>query len=682
MLNLFYRPAMTNFLQWFDDAFANYSGPKPRAQYHDSYEYRSDWSPDFFAQFEQRRGYRLQDELPTLFGRGTDERTGRVKSDYRQTLSELMSEVTLPLWVQWSHAHGFLTRNEAHGSPGNLLDLYAVADIPETEMFHSDRNKLISKFASSAAHVAGRNFTSSETGTWLEEHFTETLADMKYLLDDLFLSGVNHVFYHGTCYSPDEAAWPGWLFYASYEMNPRNSVWRDVPAINAYAARCQAVLQAGKPDNDILVYWPIFDRWSDPAGMVQPFTVHARDWFETQSIGKAADWLWTHGYQFDYASDHQLGEARAERGQVLLPGATYRTVLVPKCEFMPEQTLSNLLALAKAGATVIFEDQLPKSVPGLAHLEARRAQFKQLLAEADALTRPPAPQSGRVVVGKLVDVLPQCRIPREALVDRPGLMCIRRLLDDGRYYFIANRGDKPVNGWVPLSTSARSVAVFDPLTGRAGAGRSRPNGNDASEVYLQLGPGESAILRVFSERSVSGNAWAYWESAGAPVALGGKWHVEFVQGGPELPSAFDSQRLASWTEAGDTHAQRFAGTAKYSLTFDAPAGGGDHFWLDLGKVCQSARVRLNGADLGTRVAPPFRVIASNLKPRGNVLEVEVTNVSANRIRDLDRRGVNWKYFYDINFVDLDYKPFNAAAWPLADSGLLGPVTLTALKEAF
>ena len=53
MLNLFYPEAMTNYLRWFDDAFANYKGPKPRAQYHDSYEYRCDWSPDFFAQFEK-----------------------------------------------------------------------------------------------------------------------------------------------------------------------------------------------------------------------------------------------------------------------------------------------------------------------------------------------------------------------------------------------------------------------------------------------------------------------------------------------------------------------------------------------------------------------------------------------------------------------------------------------------
>ena len=68
MLNPFYPPAMSDYLRRFTDAFAHYDGPKPRAQYQDSYEYKSDWAPDFFAQFEKRRGYKLQTELPALFG--------------------------------------------------------------------------------------------------------------------------------------------------------------------------------------------------------------------------------------------------------------------------------------------------------------------------------------------------------------------------------------------------------------------------------------------------------------------------------------------------------------------------------------------------------------------------------------------------------------------------------------
>ena len=62
-----------------------------------------------------------------------------------------------------------------------------------------------------------------------------------------------------------------------------------------------------------------------------------------------------------------------------------------------------------------------------------------------------------------------------------------------------------------------------------------------------------------------------------------------------------------------------------------------------------------------------------------MLELEVTNLAANRIRDLDRRQVLWKVMREINFVNINYKPFDASGWPLQPSGLLGPVTLTPLR---
>jgi hypothetical protein len=90
-------------------------------------------------------------------------------------------------------------------------------------------------------------------------------------------------------------------------------------------------------------------------------------------------------------------------------------------------------------------------------------------------------------------------------------------------------------------------------------------------------------------------------------------------------------------------------------------------------------VRLNGKDYGTLITPPFRVVVDNLKPTDNLLEVEVTNTSANRIRDLDRRGVRWQNFHDINFANLNYQKFDTSDWPLTDAGLLGPVTLTPVQ---
>src|SRR5579859_5754736 len=67
MLNPLYPEAMRDWLRWFDQAFADYRGSKPQAVFQDSYEYRTDWSPDFLAQFEKLRGYKLQSELPALF---------------------------------------------------------------------------------------------------------------------------------------------------------------------------------------------------------------------------------------------------------------------------------------------------------------------------------------------------------------------------------------------------------------------------------------------------------------------------------------------------------------------------------------------------------------------------------------------------------------------------------------
>ena len=96
-------------------------------------------------------------------------------------------------------------------------------------------------------------------------------------------------------------------------------------------------------------------------------------------------------------------------------------------------------------------------------------------------------------------------------------------------------------------------------------------------------------------------------------------------------------------------------------------------------MSQRARVRVNGKDYGTLLTPPFRVVVDNLKPTGNVLEVEVTSVAANRIRDLDQRKVEWKKFHEINFVNIFYKSFDASGWPLQPSGLLGPVQLVPLE---
>ena len=722
MLNLLYPPAMDDYLKPFTAAFAHYTGPRPRAQYHDSYEYKSDWSPNFFAEFEKRRGYKLQTELPALFGKDDTEHHARVLCDYRETVSDIMAEETLPKWVNWAHAEGFITRDEAHGSPGNLLDLYATADIPETEFFSKKHNILVSKFASSAAHVTGKNLTASESCTWMAEHFTETLGEVKGVMDELFLAGVNHAFYHGCCYSPDEAGWPGWHFYAATEMNPRNSIWRDAPAINNYIARVQSVLQSGQPDNDILLYWPICDFWSSTNATVRApqFQVEAASqqvWFEGQPIGRTAKELWDRGYAFDYVSDAQLKTAKVADGKIQMPGGNYKVIVVPECKFIPLETFKQLLALAKNGATINFENKLPNDVSGANNLEKGRKELNDLKSNFMAKENHNKPGgsdysigSGHFRAGKLGYTLDfesgvfEPGLKKESGMVSAGFSFVRRSFDGGWYYFIANHSGKTFDGCCSLACPAMSVVVLDPMTGKSeGAKVSLRDDHQFPLVDMQLSPGESVILRAFDHKLASDQELPVrprWSDENQPqIEISGDWKVKFLEGGPTIPAPFQTTKLGSWTDNGDTNAQNFAGSASYSITFDAPerglsqAAAAPHatdalrvettrapYFLDLGDVRQSARVRVNGKDYGTLITPPFRVVLDNLKPAGNTLEVGVTSVAANRIRDLDRRGVKWKTFRDINIVDINYKPFDAANWPLTDCGLLGPVTLTPVSH--
>ena len=699
VLDPFSVSASDFYLQRFDMAFENYDGPAPRAQYHDSYEYyHANWTDDFLQEFKERRGYDLIEHLPLLFGNGDVELVGRVKADYRQTLAEL-HRAYIENWVDWSHKIGSLTRDQAHGAPGNLLDLYATADIPETEIFGSTPfnipglrrlsenigkdapNPLVLQFSSSAGHVTGKNLIASETCTWLRDHYKTALSQVKPEIDQLFLAGINHIFYHGNAYTPAEAEWPGWLFYASTHFEKENSIWRDIPALNNYVRRCQSVLQSGTPANDILLYWPVYDIWQNPEGMEQKLTVHSIDWFTETPFGRLANYLKSHGYTFDYISDNQLKEAKYKKGNIHLPGGSYRTILVPESKYMPLHTWFKLLDLAKNGATIIFDTKLPLDVPGYSNYKERHETLVNSLCELNFDTENhknefTAPVGdGRLILGDNNEkLLSLAGISAENIVDK-GVGFIRRKHENGYYYFLANLSEHTIDGWVSMSAPFVSALVLDPNTGDYGTASIR-NKQDKSEVYLQMQPGESLILKTYTDKDIKVPFWKYLSERKEVISFNSNWQVDFIEGGPVLPESFSTDELISWTDFPDKETKRFAGTARYSATFQLPDHLSDDWILDLGVVFESARIRINGNDAGTLWSIPFRLpVGKYLRKGMNTLEIEVINLAANRIKAMDERKVSWKIFHEINFVNIDYKKFDASIWPLMPSGLIGPVKL-------
>ncbi|HEX6068952.1 MAG TPA: glycosyl hydrolase, partial [Longimicrobiaceae bacterium] len=652
----------------------------------------ANWTPRLLEEFRERRGYDLRDRLPALLGPDSGEVAARVLTDYRQTISELLLERFTAEWRDWAEDHDALVRNQAHGSPANILDLYAASDIPETEGTEIQRIK----FASSAAHIAGKPLTAAEAATWLNEHFTSTLADVREAVDRYLLGGVNHVVYHGTAYSPRGDPWPGWLFYAAVQFNPQNPWWEDFGALNRYVGRAQAFLQEGEPDEDLLFYFPISDWYAQRTGsaLLQHFNgMPGGPVAQGHAFVEGADELHRLGYAYDFVSDAQVVALGESEGTLRAPGASYRAILVPEAHSIPWRTFERLVELAREGATVAFYRGLPRDVAGLAELEERRARFR---AQIDALrfepvsdtgVRQAAVGDGRILVGgELAELLAHAGVRREALTDR-GLEFIRRRHDDGTTYFIANWSEEALDGWVPLEVSAAAAALYDPMMERSGYARVRPAQDGRSEVYLQMEPGETRIVRTY-DAPRTGAAWPYAQPAGAAFALEGEWELRFVEGGPELPAPVRTRRLGSWTELEGEAVKRFSGSATYSLSFPRPAGVADAWILDLGAVHQSARVTLNGESLGTLLGPVYRVrVPASLLRAENRIEVTVTNLMGNRIADLDRRKVFWKKFYNVNFPSRlreNRGPnglFDASGWAPQPSGLGGPVTLIPVEES-
>jgi hypothetical protein len=688
VVNPFSPPAARRYLEPFTAALARLPRGAIHGQFHDSFEYQANWSVEVPATFREMHGYDLDSQRMVLEGEGNAETVSRVKADYRATLAKLHMDY-LKVWVDWCHAMGSEAREQAHGAPANLIDLYALADVPETEVFGSSRfpipgyrrderqigrnlpQPLVTRLASSAAHLAGRPRASSETFTWMREHFCEAPSQMKPEIDQLFLAGINHVFYHGTAYSPADAAWPGWLFYASTQANPRNPLWRELGAVNAYVARSQSLLQSGEPDNDLLVYWPIHDLYHSSKGWQRAFSMHGHDWLTEADTGRLAQALLDAGLSFDFCSDALLTEA-----------PRYRAVVVPPCRLVPHETLRTLLDHAQAGGTVVFVGGLPEDVPGFGRLEERRAFFAAELARLRWPEQDRGPRMAEIGRGRVVVVADAAGVAMHAgarvePVATRGLGCLRRKTAEGHVYFLANLGAEAFAGWAPLGTSLVSAVLMDARTGHSGIAATR--GTDWPEVRLQLEPGESIFVRTFGSRQAVGEPWRYGEPCGETVPLAGRWNVTPLTGGPELPTAFESDRLGTWTDHGGEW-ERFAGTSRYELTFDLPASPAAGDWLlDLGDVREVARVSVNGREIDTLWSMPFRTrIGGAVRPGRNTLTLEVTNLAANRIRDLEQRGVPWKNFHEINFVNVHYKPFDAADWPLQPSGLLGPVRLVPL----
>ena len=67
-----------------------------------------------------------------------------------------------------------------------------------------------------------------------------------------------------------------------------DTVMREFSRVKSHIAALQN-LQAGRVDNDVLLYWPFADALDDAEGLMKQFAVHDVRWLTDSSMGHIAD---------------------------------------------------------------------------------------------------------------------------------------------------------------------------------------------------------------------------------------------------------------------------------------------------------------------------------------------------------------------------------------------------------
>ncbi len=262
----------------------------------------------------------------------------------------------------------------------------------------------------------------------------------------------------------------------------------------------------------------------------------------------------------------------------------------------------------------------------------------------------------------------------DAAPDLP-LLWIHRQLNNTDIYFLTNQGDHQLRMQTGFRVKDRKPELWDAVSGKKRDLPSYEQDGEITRVAIELEPYESAFV-VFARtgKPDPDNKILNYPEPRVLVEMNAPWEVSFdaAMRGPE--ETVTMQDLLDWSASPNAQIRYYSGTAVYKNTFkmdEIPSG--ETIYLNLGRVGIMAEVKVNGQPAGGVWTAPWRVDITGLVKAGeNTLEVEVVNNWINRLIGDSRLPVkDRKTWINVNVI----RPSD----PLQSSGLIGPVSIVAVK---
>ena len=654
----------------------NLAGKTFRSVQIDSWEINiPNWSQTFLKDFRRWRGYDAELYLAALSGNivGSAEIADRFLHDYRKTLADCVAENYFGRFTALAHGGSCLNQSEAAGPccpkvmPLDSLKNLGRCDIPMGEFWQDGtwgaNGPIVNgKQTASAAHVYGKRLAAAEAFTSFLQ-WTDSPASLKPTADRAFCEGFNWLFIFSTA-TQTGAGTPGVEFHAGTHFNRKITWWKQARSFTDYLARCSYLLQQGLFVADVCYY-----NGDGAPNLVEPKHVDP-------SLGA--------GYDYDVCNAEVLLTRMTVRdGRIVLPdGMSYRLLVLPEQNAMPVEVLQKTRDLVAAGATVVGPK--PERDTGLKNYPKCDREVKRLAAELWGLCDGKTVTEhrfgkGRVIWGKtLRDILAANGIPPDfeynVAASDVFIDSIHRTVDGAEIYFLVNRNGREEAVNCTFRVAGKLPEFWDPVTGAMRQADSYAIADARTTVPLRLVPYGSVFVVFRAPASAAQSTGKNFETLKPVQELTGPWTVRFDPkwGGP---ASVQFDQLVSWPTRPENGVKFYSGSATYRKKFDLVEPlrrPGRRVYLDLGAVCDLAEVRLNGTNLGVIWTAPWRVdITKALKPKGNNLEIAVTNLWPNRLIGDAALPVEKRLTKTNIGLSKDQ--------PLLESGLLGPVRLTATE---
>jgi hypothetical protein len=687
-----YSPtAVGTFIKQVAEPAIKACGPNPpHAVFCDSLEVAGEnWTPNFLAEFQKRRGYDLTPLLPALFN-DMGSKTLDIRQDWGQTVTEIFNDYFITAFKKLAHQNNSKFRIQAYGTPPAALFSYAYCDLPEGELGGRNTEKEFSatRWAASANHLLGNPITSSETFTWLHSVvFRATPLDMKAEADLHFLCGINQIICHGWPYTAEGAAYPGWSFYAAAVFDEKNPWWIVMPDVAKYLQRTSYILRQGTPVNDVALFLPNSDAWSD---LGRDFSVSKT---LAGKVGDSVKAITDAGFDLDFFDDQLLAMRGKVSGDTLAFGDVhYRSVVLPGVERIPLATMKTLERFARAGGIVIATRRLPDLAPGYTTSDADTKAVRDIVQR---LFKDPNAPGIFVEDDSQIGAALAKRLPPDVAISpaAPEIGEVHRHTSAGEIYFIANTSNEPKSVDAAFRVEGMQPEIWNPMSGVVRPATITGQSTGSTTIHLNLEPYDSTIV-VFTKRTLPAPKKFIWQGeVPQPVDLNSGWTVRFGKDG--APVAMDT--LASWTTL--TNEINFSGVATYEKTITVEPGmlnDGLSVSFDFGRgtpaeergatqgvhasleapVREAAVVYLNDQRVGSVWCPRYSVdVTGKLKAGVNKIRIDVANLAVNymagiKLPNYDYEGVTRQF-------GNRFQPQNLNLIRPLPSGLLGPVRLVA-----